>query len=160
MFMVAAVFHGGPYRTWVVDHTELCCGLTILGLACVTDLLAGGSLATGDYVPDVSDLDLVAPTGGPVGPARQEILAGLHRCMNDVMPYMRTTVDLPAELHAQVVAIARDTHRTMSETVAFLVRLGLVESRAAGVAHIAATGLPVMRVGRIITTEDVRALEG
>jgi hypothetical protein len=32
----------------------------------------------GDYVPDVSDLDLVALTGGPVGPARQEILASLH----------------------------------------------------------------------------------
>jgi hypothetical protein len=38
-----------------------------------------GSLATGDYVPGVSDLDLVALTAGPVGPARQEILAGLHR---------------------------------------------------------------------------------
>src|ERR1700722_4662883 len=44
-----------------------------------TDLLVAGSLATGDYVPGVSDLDLVALTGGPVGPARQEILAGLHR---------------------------------------------------------------------------------
>jgi hypothetical protein len=38
-----------------------------------------GSLATGDYVPGVSDLDLVALTGGPVGAARQEVLAGLHR---------------------------------------------------------------------------------
>ena len=72
---------------------------------------------------------------------------------------MRTTVDLPADLHAQVLAIARDTHRTMSETVAFLMRRGLGESRAAGVAHSAATGLPVVRLGRIVTTEDVRALE-
>ena len=49
------------------------------GLGWVSDLLVAGSLATGDYVPGVSDLDLVALTGGPVGPARQEILAGLHR---------------------------------------------------------------------------------
>jgi hypothetical protein len=49
------------------------------GLDWVTDLLVAGSLATGDYVPGVSDLDLVALTRGPVSPARQEILAGLHR---------------------------------------------------------------------------------
>ena len=48
-------------------------------LGWVTDLLVAGSLATGDYVPGVSDLDLVALTGGPVGPARQEDLARLHR---------------------------------------------------------------------------------
>jgi hypothetical protein len=47
----------------------------------------------------------------------------------------------------------------MSETVAFLMRRGLGENRAAGLAHSAATGLPVVRVGRIVTTEDVRALE-
>ncbi len=45
----------------------------------MTDLLVAGSLATGDYVPGVSDLDLVALAGGPVGSARQEILASLHR---------------------------------------------------------------------------------
>ena len=47
-------------------------------LGWVTDLLVAGSLAPGDYVPGVSDLDLVAVTEGPVGPARQETLAGLH----------------------------------------------------------------------------------
>jgi hypothetical protein len=31
---------------------------------------------------------------------------------------MRTTIDLPDELHKQALAIARDTHRTLSETVA------------------------------------------
>ncbi len=49
------------------------------GIGWVSDLLVAGSLATGDYVPGVSDLDLVALTVGPVGPARQETLAGLHR---------------------------------------------------------------------------------
>lgn len=51
--------------------------LAVLGW--VTDLLVAGSLATGDYVPGVSDLDLVALTDGPVGPARQQTLADLHR---------------------------------------------------------------------------------
>jgi Arc/MetJ family transcription regulator len=80
----------------------------------------------------------------------------MRRCYDE---HMRTTVDLPADLHAQAVAIARDTHRTLSETVALLMRRGLGEGRTAGLAHSAATGLPVMRLGRVITTEDVRALE-
>lgn len=48
-------------------------------LGWVTDLLVAGSLATGDYVPGVSDLDLVALTAGPVGPQRREALVSLHR---------------------------------------------------------------------------------
>lgn len=51
----------------------------LAGLGWVTDLLVAGSLATGDYVPGVSDLDLVALTEGPVGQERQEVLVGLHR---------------------------------------------------------------------------------
>ena len=51
----------------------------LAGLGWVTGLLVAGSLATGDYVPGVSDLDLVALTEGPVGRPRQEVLTGLHR---------------------------------------------------------------------------------
>jgi hypothetical protein len=51
----------------------------LVDLGWVTDLLVAGSLATGDYAPGVSDLDLVALTRDPVGPARQAILTGLHR---------------------------------------------------------------------------------
>ena len=47
----------------------------------------------------------------------------------------------------------------MSETVAFLMRRGLGESRPAALSHSAETGLPVVRLGRMITTEDVRSLE-
>jgi hypothetical protein len=72
---------------------------------------------------------------------------------------MRTTVDLPSDLHAQVVAIARDTHRTLSETIAYLMRRGLGEGRPAGIERSAVTGLPVVRLGRVVSTEDVRALE-
>jgi hypothetical protein len=55
---------------------------------------------------------------------------------------MRTTVDLPADLHAQVMAIARDTHRTLSETVASLMRRGLREGRPAGLTQSVVTGRP------------------
>jgi hypothetical protein len=45
----------------------------------VSDLLVAGSLATGDYVPGVSDLDLVAIVAGPVDEARVTALVALHR---------------------------------------------------------------------------------
>ncbi|WP_106323652.1 nucleotidyltransferase domain-containing protein [Actinoplanes italicus] len=48
-------------------------------LGWVTDLLVAGSLATGDYLPGVSDLDLVALTDGPVGESRQAELVAIHR---------------------------------------------------------------------------------
>jgi len=48
-------------------------------LGWVTDLLVAGSLATGDYIPGVSDLDLVAFVDGPVDERRQLVLAALHR---------------------------------------------------------------------------------
>lgn len=72
---------------------------------------------------------------------------------------MRITVDLPADLHAKAVAIARDTHRTLSETVADLMRRGLGQGQAAVVTTSARTSLPVVHLGRTITTGDVRALE-
>jgi hypothetical protein len=47
-------------------------------LGWVLDLWAAGSLATGDYVRGVSDLDLVASTVGPVDEPRQGTLRDLH----------------------------------------------------------------------------------
>jgi hypothetical protein len=44
----------------------------------VPDLLVGGSLATGDYIPGVSDLDLVAIVVGPVDQERIASLVALH----------------------------------------------------------------------------------
>ncbi|MGH3472041.1 MAG: nucleotidyltransferase domain-containing protein, partial [Nocardioidaceae bacterium] len=58
-------------------------GVRLAGLGWVTDLLVGGSLATGDYTPYVSDLDLVALVDGPVDAARQETLARLHRDLDE-----------------------------------------------------------------------------
>jgi hypothetical protein len=48
----------------------------------VTDIWVGGSLATGDYTPYVSDLDLVALTDGPVDPVRRNALTALHRALD------------------------------------------------------------------------------
>lgn len=53
----------------------------------------------------------------------------LRRC-NDV--FMRATIDLPEDLHKRALAIARDTARTLSETVADLMRRGLEHGRGAG----------------------------
>jgi predicted transcriptional regulator len=72
---------------------------------------------------------------------------------------MRTTIDLPDDLHAQATALARDTHRSLSETVAGLIRRGLSSGEPADVAQSDRTGLPVAHLGRLITTEDVRRLE-
>jgi hypothetical protein len=72
---------------------------------------------------------------------------------------MRTTIDLPADLHKQALAVARDTHRTLSETVAAdLIRRGL---GAGGTAAISTDlrRLPLVSVGRVVTSEDVRSLE-
>ncbi|HTX00057.1 MAG TPA: hypothetical protein VMD59_14830 [Acidimicrobiales bacterium] len=72
---------------------------------------------------------------------------------------MRTTIDLPDDLHRQVVAIARDTSRSLSATIADLMRRGLGEQPAGEVARSARTGLPVISIGRPVTSEDVRRLE-
>ncbi len=72
---------------------------------------------------------------------------------------MRTTIDLPEDLHKQAVAIARDTSRSLSETVAELMRRGLGQGRGTEITRSPRTGLPVLHLGRVITTEDVRALD-
>ncbi|MGJ6125540.1 antitoxin [Mycolicibacterium sp. Y3] len=73
---------------------------------------------------------------------------------------MRTTIDLPDELHKQAQAIARDTKRTLSETVADLMRRGLgAGGTPAPISTNPRTGLPAISVGRVVTSEDVRSLE-
>jgi hypothetical protein len=72
---------------------------------------------------------------------------------------MRTTIDLPEDLHAQAVAIARDTHQSLSQTVAGLMRRGLTTGVPGEIAISPLTGLPVVHLGRTITSEDVRRLE-
>lgn len=72
---------------------------------------------------------------------------------------MRTTIDLPEDLHRVAKAIARDEGRTLSETVAMLLRRALGEGSGSQVDRDAATGLPSVRLGQTITSEDVRSLD-
>ncbi|XVV10614.1 hypothetical protein ACQP2X_38090 [Actinoplanes sp. CA-131856] len=64
---------------------DLGCELRELGW--VSDLMVAGSLATGDYIPRVSDLDLVAlvdgPVDGPVDGDRQAVLSAIHRRLDN-----------------------------------------------------------------------------
>jgi Arc/MetJ family transcription regulator len=86
----------------------------------------------------------------------------MHLCILMYRCYdvgMRTTIDLPDDLHAQAVAIARDTHQSLSQTVTFLMRRGLGSGHSGEVVISERTGLPVVHLGRTITTEDVRRLE-
>jgi hypothetical protein len=72
---------------------------------------------------------------------------------------MRTTIDLPLDLHRQAKAIARDRSWTLSDAVAWLMRRGLGE-RDTGpeLSWDELTGLPTVKLGRVITSDDVRRL--
>ena len=64
-------------------------GRRLSELGWMTDLWVAGSLATGDYVPGVSDLDLVAVADGPVdgsartssGPSIRNSIGALQRAL-------------------------------------------------------------------------------
>lgn len=72
---------------------------------------------------------------------------------------MRTTIDIPDDLHQQAISIARDTARSLSETVADLMRRGLGQGAAGKISRSEVTGMPIVRLGATITTDDVRELE-
>jgi Arc/MetJ family transcription regulator len=104
-----------------------------------------------------SDRPVVADTK-----ARGSLATSYSSLHHDEVKYttiMRTTIDLPEDLHAQAVAIARDTHQSLSQAVAGLIRRGLGSGNAGEIARSARTGLPVAHLGRTITSEDVRRLE-
>ena len=76
---------------------------------------------------------------------------------------MRTTVDLPEDLHRIVTSLAVHTRRSLSVTAAELIRRGLASAQSGQegrVATHAKTGLPVIRLSRTVTPDDVKALEG
>ncbi len=72
---------------------------------------------------------------------------------------VRTTIDLPDDLHRITTSIAKDTSRSLSETVADLLRRALGSEPEPEINRHPVTGFPTMRLGRPITTEDVRAIE-
>lgn len=73
---------------------------------------------------------------------------------------MRTTIDLPDDVHRAAVLLARDRHQTLSRTVTDLLRAALVEQRGPVPVEIdRQTGLPLVRLGRRITAADVASLQ-
>ena len=72
---------------------------------------------------------------------------------------VRTTIDLPADLHAAARSLARDRGVTMSQAVAELLRRGLGQAGSVEFGRSTTTGLVTARVGRTVTSDDVRSLE-
>jgi len=72
---------------------------------------------------------------------------------------MRTTIDLPEDLHRIASGVARDQGTSLSEAVAQLLRRAIGEGGSAETATSRRTGMPTIRLGRPITSEDVRALD-
>jgi len=72
---------------------------------------------------------------------------------------MRTTIDLPDDLHQIVSAVARDRHQTLSQTVSDLLRRAFRTNPDAPLETDHRTGLPTVRLGHPVTSEDVRRLE-
>jgi hypothetical protein len=78
---------------------------------------------------------------------------------------MRTTIDLPDDLHRIVSSLALHSRRSMSITAAELIRRGLAAPEAGRKRPPARqsldpkTGLPIVRLPRTVTSEDVQALD-
>lgn len=76
---------------------------------------------------------------------------------------MRTTIDLPDNLHCIAAGYARHTGRSLSHAVTTLIERGLnarpVDALSPGYSVNAATGLPVARSARAITADNVRSME-
>ncbi len=71
---------------------------------------------------------------------------------------MRTTIDLPDDLHAIASSLARDRGCTLSSAVVDLLRRALGPKAQVEVID-RRTGFPLLASGRPITTDDVRSLD-
>ena len=69
---------------------------------------------------------------------------------------MRTTVDLPPAVHRRAAEMAEEQHRSLSSVVADLTVRGLAQLGApVALSTDERSGLPVLSIGRTITSEDV-----
>ena len=70
---------------------------------------------------------------------------------------VRTTIDLPADLHNLAKQLAHDGNQSMSDVVVALIRAGLQHpgSRRA----MSDRGMPLVSVSRSVSAQDVRALD-
>jgi hypothetical protein len=73
---------------------------------------------------------------------------------------VRTTIDLPDDIHGLATAIARDAGTSLSETVTRLLRAALATPGPVRVSTDERTGLRVISLGGgVVTSEDVRSLD-
>lgn len=76
---------------------------------------------------------------------------------------MRTTIDLPPNLHRILASLAATHRKTVSQTAVDLMERGLrmqdARAKAGAPLRSKRTGLPLVRLQRVVTPEDVRALE-
>lgn len=93
-----------------------------------------------------------------MAPAARASASGPSDAIYDAV--VRTTIDLPDDLHRAALLIARDRHQTLSRTIASLLRAALAgEQHPTAVEIDPESGLPTLRVGRRITAEDVAAVD-
>ena len=71
---------------------------------------------------------------------------------------MRTTIDLPDDLHAIATSLAHDRSCTLSIAVVDLLRRALGSNTQVEVID-RRTGFPLLASGRPVTTDDVRRLD-
>lgn len=70
---------------------------------------------------------------------------------------MRTTIDLPDEIHALATSVARDRGCTLSTAVVDLIQRGM--GSHIRVEHIdARTGFPLLASGHAVSSDEVRSL--
>ena len=72
---------------------------------------------------------------------------------------MRTTVDLRPDLHARAQSIARDRRQSLSAAINELLERALDGAPPAASFGRSRAGLPTVRVGRVVTADDVKALD-
>ena len=73
---------------------------------------------------------------------------------------MRTTIDLPPDLHALARELAHQQHKTMSQFISECVERGLgITSEKTVRIDTTGPGFPTVTLGRPVTAEDVRSLE-
>ncbi len=71
---------------------------------------------------------------------------------------MRTTVDLPPPVHRRALKLAEQQNRSLSAVVADLTVRGLAQLEAPVALSVdPRSGLPVLSIGRTITSADVAA---
>lgn len=72
---------------------------------------------------------------------------------------VRTTIDLPEDIHRVAAAIARDSNSSLSDTVTRLLRSALATPGPVRVSASRRTGLQVASLGRVVTSDEVRSLD-